>query len=96
MPPKTIKVVLFRSGGGFGERSVRTKNVSFCCLADRRSDLDRHAFVARRPGETEDRPWAQFDIDASRAQESMVIVTLLLIYPHATLGPRPRHGRFRK
>ncbi|KAH8081385.1 P-loop containing nucleoside triphosphate hydrolase protein [Filobasidium floriforme] len=42
MPPKTIKVVLFRSGGGFGER---------------------HAFVARRPGETEDRPWAQFDID---------------------------------
>lgn len=23
MPPKTIKVVLFRSGGGFGDRSAR-------------------------------------------------------------------------
>lgn len=31
--------------------------------------------MARRPGETEDRPWAQFDIDASRCFRLMSIFT---------------------
>jgi hypothetical protein len=44
MPPKTIKVVLFRSGGGFGERSARIKIVSSAVsLIDDLTSLDTHS-----------------------------------------------------
>jgi hypothetical protein len=99
MPPKTIKMVLFRSGTAFGERYVGSASwMEAGRLVYRPCQLFRNAFVARRPGETEDRPWARFDIDVRRSSSSFASLFIILIakslHEGQRSGDRRRISRF--